>query len=52
VRKLIMWNLITLDVYFEGDKNRDLPFHEVVWGEELEKKSNTIKVSRQTIIQD
>ena len=39
MRKLIMWNLITLDGYFEGDKNWDLPFHEVVWGEELEKMS-------------
>jgi dihydrofolate reductase len=34
-----MWNIITLDGYFEGDKNWDLPFHEVIWGEELEKIS-------------
>lgn len=26
MRKLIMWNLITLDGYFEGVKNWDLPF--------------------------
>ena len=31
-----MWNVITLDGYFEGVKNWDLPFHEVVWGKELE----------------
>ena len=39
MRKLIMWNIITLDGYFEGDKNWDLSFHEAVWGEELEKIS-------------
>jgi len=37
--KLIMWNLITLDGYFEGEKNWDLSFHETVWGPELEKFS-------------
>lgn len=39
VSKLIMWNLITLDGYFEGEKNWDLPWHERVWGEELERFS-------------
>jgi hypothetical protein len=39
MRKLIMWNLITLDGYFEGVKNWDLPWHEQVWGEELERFS-------------
>ena len=39
MRKLIMWNVITLDGYFEGNKNWDLAFHELVWGEELEKIS-------------
>lgn len=34
-----MWNLITLDGYFEGKKNWDLSFHEVVWGKELENLS-------------
>jgi dihydrofolate reductase len=37
MRKLIMWNIITLDGYFEGDKNWDLSFHETIWGPELEK---------------
>src|SRR4030095_15280992 len=37
--KLIMWNFITLDGYFEGEKNWDLSFHEVIWGPELEKLS-------------
>jgi dihydrofolate reductase len=39
MRKLIMWNIITLDGYFEGNHNWDLPFHNVVWGQELEKLS-------------
>lgn len=39
MRKLIMWNLITLDGYFEGGKNWDLPWHERLWGEELERFS-------------
>lgn len=39
MRKLIMWNIITLDGYFEGEKNWDLPWHERVWGPELEQFS-------------
>lgn len=39
MRKLIMWNIITLDGYFEGTKHWDLPFHEQIWGPELEKLS-------------
>ena len=39
MRKLIMWNFITLDGYFEGEKGWDLSFHETVWGPELEKIS-------------
>ena len=35
--KLIMWNIITLDGYFEGEKNWDLFFHEMVWGPEMER---------------
>lgn len=39
MRKLIMWNFITLDGYFEGKQNWDLSFHDTVWGKELEKLS-------------
>ncbi len=39
MRKLIMWNIITLDGCFEGKQNWDLSFHNVVWGKELEKIS-------------
>ncbi len=41
MRKLIMWNVVTLDGYFEGEKNWDLSFHELVWGKELEEFSLT-----------
>jgi dihydrofolate reductase len=34
-----MWNVITVDGYFEGVKPWDLSFHELVWGKELEKFS-------------
>jgi dihydrofolate reductase len=40
MRKLIMWNVITLDGYFEGEKNWDLSFHNAIWGPELEKLSH------------
>jgi dihydrofolate reductase len=36
MRKLIMWNVVTLDGCFEGDKPWDLSFHTLVWGPELE----------------
>jgi dihydrofolate reductase len=39
MRKLIMWNVVTLDGYFEGKKPWDLDFHQTVWGEELEELS-------------
>lgn len=39
MRKLIMWNIITIDGFFEGNQNWDLTFHNVIWGPELEKLS-------------
>ena len=39
MRKLIMWNIITLDGYFEGNQNWDLSSLNAIWGEELEKLS-------------
>ncbi|MEW6722844.1 MAG: dihydrofolate reductase family protein [Candidatus Micrarchaeota archaeon] len=39
MRRLIMWNVVTLDGYFEGERSWDLGFHELVWGEELERFS-------------
>ncbi len=39
MRKLIMWNLVLLDGFFEGAKSWDLGWHESVWGDELERLS-------------
>ncbi len=39
MRRLIMWNLQTLDGCFEGPRPWDLAFHEAVWGEELQQFS-------------
>jgi dihydrofolate reductase len=35
MRRLVMWNLQTLDGYFEGKAPWDLGFHETAWGDEL-----------------
>lgn len=40
MRKLILWNVVSLDGYFEGKKSWDLSFHELVWGKELEDFGN------------
>ena len=37
--KLIVWNLVSVDGYFEGAKKWDLDFHNLAWGPELEKLS-------------
>jgi dihydrofolate reductase len=37
--KLIMWNLMTLDGYFDGTENWALDWHQYAWGEELERMS-------------
>ena len=39
MRKLIMWNMVTLDGFFEGTHPWDIDFHEVGWGEELQRFS-------------
>jgi dihydrofolate reductase len=36
MRKLVVWNVMTLDGYFEGARPWDLDFHQTVWGDELE----------------
>ena len=35
MRRLVMWNLQTLDGYFEGRAPWDLDFHQTAWGDEL-----------------
>ena len=37
--RLVMWNLQTLDGYFEGKEPWDLEFHEAAWGDELQQFS-------------
>jgi len=39
MRKVIMWNMVTLDGYFEGTNKWDIDFHNAGWGEELEQLS-------------
>lgn len=39
MRRVILWNLVTLDGYFDGPQPWDLDWHEEVWGEELEQFS-------------
>jgi dihydrofolate reductase len=36
MRRIMMWNLITLDGFFEGPAPWDLDWHNEVWGDELE----------------
>lgn len=31
-----MWNVVTLDGFFEGSKPWDLDFHQTVWGDDLQ----------------
>ncbi len=37
MRKLIMWNMVTLDGFFEGRRSWDLDWHNYVWGDEMER---------------
>lgn len=39
MRRLIMWNMVTLDGFFEGLKSWEIDWHEYAWGEELEQLS-------------
>ena len=39
MRRVIMWNVMTLDGFFEGPRSWDLKFHDTVWGDELERIS-------------
>jgi dihydrofolate reductase len=39
MRRLIIWNMVTLDGFFEGPKTWEIDWHEHVWGEELEQLS-------------
>ncbi|WP_157015129.1 dihydrofolate reductase family protein [Mesorhizobium xinjiangense] len=36
MRKIVAWNLMSLDGFFEGAKSWELDFHMTAWGDELE----------------
>lgn len=38
--RVIVWNILSLDGFFEGEKKWDLEMHGTVWGPELEAMSN------------
>lgn len=39
MRRLIVWNMMTLDGFFEGPASWDIGWHEAAWGQELEQFS-------------
>jgi len=39
MKRIILWNLVTLDGFFEGARSWDLAFHKLAWGKELEQFS-------------
>src|SRR3546814_12999443 len=41
MRKLVVWNLVTLDGYFEGKTPWDIDFHSSAWGPDLEALSES-----------
>jgi dihydrofolate reductase len=48
--KLIVWNILSLDGYFEGETKWDLSMHEFVWGPELEAMSNEFGEKAATLV--
>lgn len=48
--QLIMWNLITLDGYFQGKADWNLSFHDVVWGKQLEEFGKTQLAAADTVV--
>lgn len=50
MRHLIMWNMVTLDGFFEGPESWDIGWLEHVWGEELEQLSIEQLTSADTLV--
>ncbi|AZO80075.1 MULTISPECIES: dihydrofolate reductase family protein [unclassified Bosea (in: a-proteobacteria)] len=48
--KVIAWNLVTLDGYFEGTEKWDLSFHNEAWGEELDALSKEFGQRAQCLV--
>lgn len=45
-----MWNVVTLDGYFEGEKPWDLDFHQTVYDEELDTYVNEQLLTAKTLV--
>ena len=50
MRRLIMWNMVTLDGFFEGSKSWEIGWHELGWGEALELLSIERTTAADTIL--
>ena len=37
MRRLVMWNMVTLDGFFDGDRSWEINWRQNVWGEDLER---------------
>jgi len=48
--KVIVWNLMSLDGYFEGKEKWDLSFHNDAWGEEMEALSKEFGQRAQLLV--
>lgn len=48
--KIIVWNILSLDGFFEGEKKWDLELHNFAWGPELEKLSDEFGEKAVTLI--
>jgi dihydrofolate reductase len=48
--KVIVWNLVTLDGYFEGTEKWDLSFHNDAWGAELDALSKEFGKRAQVLV--
>lgn len=48
--KVIVWNILSLDGYFEGTEKWDLSLHEYGWGEEMEAMSKEFGQRAQCLV--
>jgi dihydrofolate reductase len=50
MRRLILWNMVSLEGFFEGPHSREIDWHPYGWGEELERISLEQLNSADTLI--
>jgi dihydrofolate reductase len=50
MRKLVVWNLMTLDGYFEGTAPWAIDFHMLAWGDELEQYARELGNEGDTLV--